>query len=174
MIDDTGAARREHDPESIKINRLQKGAMITGTIEFDGIEYPDGNSSDPNTLELMQGSPPPLAKRIRFEDDRYLEFPQIRWSLSHMRELVPTVAVWRGTGSPSNIGIATRDSEARIDAMTFADLQGRQLTWADSLSETYTDGIIVMHRGKRVYERYVGALQAQRPHPCFSITKSYA
>jgi len=36
------------------------------------------------------------------------------------------------------------------------------------------DGIIVMHRGKRVYERYVGALQAQRPHTCFSITKSYA
>jgi len=51
--------------------------------------------------------------------------------------------------------------------MKFADLQGRQLTWADSLSETYTDGIIVMHRGKRVYERYVGALQAQRRTPAF-------
>ena len=101
MIDDTGAARRENDYESIQINRLQKGAMKTGTIEFDGIEYPDGNSSDPNALELMQGSPPPLAKRIRFEDDRYLEFPQIRWSLSHMRELVPTVAVWRGSGPAS-------------------------------------------------------------------------
>jgi len=47
----------------------------------------------------MQGSPPPTAKRIRFEDDRYLEFPQIRWSLSHMRELMPTVAVWRGAGA---------------------------------------------------------------------------
>src|SRR5258708_35398730 len=91
-----------------------------------------------------------------------------------MRELVPTVAVWRGTGSPSNIGSATRDSEARIDAMMFADLQGRQLTWADSLSQTYTDGIIVLHRGVRVYERYFGALQPQRPHTCFSITKSYA
>jgi len=57
--------------------------------------------------------------------------------------------------------------------MKFADLQGRQLTWADSLSETYTDGIIVMHRGKRVYERYVGRCK-RRPHTCFSITKSYA
>jgi len=62
--------------------------MKSGTIEFDGIEYPDGNSSDPNALKWMQGSPPPAAKRIRFEDDRYLEFPQIRWSLSHMRELM--------------------------------------------------------------------------------------
>jgi CubicO group peptidase (beta-lactamase class C family) len=148
--------------------------MRIDTMDFDGIEYPDGNASDPNALGLMQGSPPPLASRIRFEDDRYLEFPQIRWSLSHMRELVPTAAVWRGTGTPSNIGVATRDGEARIDAMTFNDLRGRQHTWADSLAHTYTDGIIVLHRGVRVYERYFGALQPQRPHACFSITKSYA
>ena len=126
------------------------------------------------TLELMQGSPPPLGKRIRFEDDRYLEFPQIRWSLSHMRELVPTAAVWRGVGAASDLGAATPEGEARIDALTFDDLQGRRRTWADSLAQTYTDGIIVLHRGVRVYERYFGALQPQRPHACFSITKSYA
>jgi CubicO group peptidase (beta-lactamase class C family) len=148
--------------------------MKTGTIEFDGIEYPDGGASDPNALGLMQGSPPPAAKRIRFEDDRYLDFPQIRWSLSHMRELVPTAAVWRGTGIPSDLGVATRDAEAAIDALAFDDLHGRRHTWADSLAHTYTDGIIVLHRGVRIYERYFGALQPQRPHACFSITKSYA
>jgi CubicO group peptidase (beta-lactamase class C family) len=148
--------------------------MNTGTIVFDGIEYPDGNASDPNALGLMQGSPPPLAKRIRFEDDRYLDFPQIRWSLSHMRELVPTAAVWRGNGGASEFGVTTRDSEARIDALTFDDLQGQRHTWAAALAHTYTDGIIVLHRGARVYERYFGALQPQRPHACFSITKSYA
>jgi CubicO group peptidase (beta-lactamase class C family) len=148
--------------------------MKTGTIEFDGIEYPDGNASDPNELGLMQGSPPPREKRIRFEDDQYLGFPQIRWSLSHMRELVPTAAVWRGAGTPSNIGVAARDREASIDALAFDDLHGRRHTWADSLAQTYTDGIIVLHRGKRIYERYFGALLPQRPHACFSITKSYA
>jgi CubicO group peptidase (beta-lactamase class C family) len=148
--------------------------MKAGTIEFDGIEYPDGNASDPNELGLMQGSPPPPANRIRFEDDQYLGFPQIRWSLSHVRELVPTAAVWRGIGTPSNIGVATRAGEASIDALTFDDLHGRRHTWADSLAHTYTDGIIVLHRGVRIYERYFGALQPQRPHACFSITKSYA
>jgi CubicO group peptidase (beta-lactamase class C family) len=148
--------------------------MKTGTMEFDGIEYPDGNASDPNALGLMQGSPPPPAKRIRFEDDRYLDFPQIRWSLSHMRELVPTAAVWRGIGAASDLGAIARGSEARIDALTFDDLHGRRLTWADSLAQTYTDGIIVLHRGVRIYERYFGALQPHRPHACFSITKSYA
>jgi len=148
--------------------------MKSGTIEFDGVEYPDGNASDPNELGLMQGSPPAPAQRIRFDDDRYLDFPQIRWSLSHMRELVPTTAVWRGAGTPSDIGIASRESEARIDALAFDDLHGRRRTWAESLAQTYTDGILVLHRGARVYERYLGALQPQRPHACFSITKSYA
>ncbi len=144
------------------------------TLAFDGIEYPDGNASDPNVLGLMQGSPPPVAKRIRFEDDRYLEFPQIRWSLSHMRELVPTATVWRGSGPPSPLGAATPGSEASIDALAFDDLRGVRHTWLESLAQTYTDGIVVLHRGARLYERYFGALQAQRPHACFSITKSYA
>jgi CubicO group peptidase (beta-lactamase class C family) len=148
--------------------------MNSHTMEFDGVEYPDGHRSDPKVLGLMQGSPPPLSKRIRFEDDRYLGFPQIRWSLSHMRELVPTTAVWRGTGGASGLGSAARESEARIDALTFDDLNGRRHTWADSLAQTYTDGILVLHRGALVYERYFGALQPQRPHACFSITKSYA
>jgi len=143
-------------------------------MEFDGVEYLDGNASDPIALGWMQGSPPPPEKRIRFEDDRYLEFPQIRWSLSHMRELVPTAAVWRGSGAPSELGAASPAGEASIDALTFDDLQGRRHTWAGSLAHTYTDGIIVMHRGVRLYERYFGALQAHRPHACFSITKSYA
>jgi CubicO group peptidase (beta-lactamase class C family) len=148
--------------------------MKTGTIEFDGVEYPDGNASDPAALELMQGSPPPPAKRIRFEDDRILDFPQIRWSLSHMRELVPTVAVWRGRGAAGDFGVAGREIEADIDALAFDDLHGRRHTWRNSLAHTYTDGIMVLHRGVRVFERYLGALQPQRPHACFSITKSYA
>jgi len=72
------------------------------------------------------------------------------------------------------MGVATRDSEARIDALAFDDMHGRRRTWAESLTHTYTDGIIVLHRGVRMYERYFGALQPQRPHACFSITKSYA
>jgi hypothetical protein len=148
--------------------------MKSGTIEFDGIEYPDANASDPLALGWMRGSPPPAAKRIRFEDDRLLAFPQLRWSLSHMRELVPTAAVWRGTGGPSDMGAVLPAGAADIDALSFQDLHGGRRTWADSLAHTYTDGIIVLHRGKKVYERYFGALGPHRPHSCFSITKSYA
>jgi CubicO group peptidase (beta-lactamase class C family) len=148
--------------------------MKSGIFEIDGVEYPDADASDPIASGWMQGSPPPPAKQIRFQDDRFLEFPQIRWTLSHMRELAPTANVWRGKTAPSDLGAAPHGLEAAIDALAFEDLRGRRLTWAQSLRETYTDGIVVLHRGRRIYERYFGALEEQRPHACFSITKSYA
>jgi hypothetical protein len=148
--------------------------MKSGTFEFDGVAYPDAAASDPIAQGFMQGSPPPPPKQIRFEDDSFLEFPKIRWSLSHMRELAPTASIWRGSGAPSDLGVAPLDLTPSIDALAFTDLQGRKLTWAQSLEQTYTDGIVVLHRGRRIYERYLGALQAHRPHACFSITKSYA
>jgi len=148
--------------------------MTSGTLEFEGTRYLDGSASDPSVLGWMQGAPPAKLKRIRFEDDNFLEFPQIRWSLSHVRELLPTVPVWRGGGAGSDLGVVADATAAAIDALTFDDLHGRRLTWRQSLLDTYTDGILVLHRGRRVYERYFGALQPHGTHICFSITKSYA
>ena len=57
------------------------------TLEFDGVRYPDGHASDPRTLGWMLGAPPPADKLVTFASDAFLDFPQIRWSLAHMREL---------------------------------------------------------------------------------------
>ena len=148
--------------------------MKLGTLNFDGVDYPDSKASDPNLMGWMQGSPPPVEKRIRFEDDRALGFPQNRWTLSQLRELVPTVNVWRGSDRASDLGSINAALAAEIDTLSFTDMNGNTRLWADALSDTFTDGIVVLHRGKRVFERYVGALQPHMPHVCFSITKSYA
>ena len=148
--------------------------MQPDTLHFDGVDYPDGVASDPNQLGWMQGSPPAPNRLIRFGEDRFLGFPKIRWTLSHMRELVPTVNVWRGDGGTSALGAPSAGDTAAIDALQFTDMQGRVRTWADSLPDTYADGIAVLHRGQLVYERYLGALRPELPHACFSITKSYA
>jgi CubicO group peptidase (beta-lactamase class C family) len=147
--------------------------MNDSTLEFDGVRYPDGHASDPRRLGWMEGTPPPADRVIRFADDRFLEFPQIRWSLSHMRELVPTVNVWRGEGPASRFAEPFGFDEASIDTLAFTDLDGHARRWHESLYDTYTDGIVVLYRGRRIYERYFGALQPQAPHCCFSITKSY-
>ena len=143
------------------------------TLRFDDIDYPDGRASDPETLGWMQGSPPPPQRRVCFADGQLLEFPQIRWVLSHLRELVPTANVWRGTGPARDLGTAVGAQQAEIDQLSFDSLDGQRYCWAQSLLDTYTDGIVVLHRGRLVYERYFGALRPQRPHACFSVTKSY-
>ena len=145
-----------------------------GTLEFDGRRYLDGRASDPRPLGWMQGAPPGPERLIRFADDRFLAFPEIRWSLSHMRELVPTVNVSRGAGASASMGEPSSTDVAGIAALKFTDLNGRERAWEESLFDTYTDGNVVLHRGRLLYERYFGELQPHVPHSCFSITKSYA
>lgn len=147
---------------------------MAGMLEFEGRRYLDGESSDPKLLGLMEGSPPPPDQRIRFQDDRFLEFPQIRWTLSHMRELCPTANVWRGEDGATDLGRIDPAAAGAIDALEFEDTAGHSRTFGASHHDVYTDGIVILHRGRRVYERYFGALQAHVPHACFSITKSYA
>ena len=63
---------------------------------------------------------------------------------------------------------------ADIDAVTFQPIGRSELmTWAESLAANYTDGILILHRGRVVYERYFGALAADRQHLAFSVTKSF-
>jgi hypothetical protein len=119
----------------------------------------------------MVGNPPPPDKLIRFDDGSFLRFPMWRWSFSHWRELVPTVNVARGSGAAAALPRAERDD---LDAVTFTPLGATApMTWAESLGANYTDGIVVLCRGRIVYERYFGALTAERPHIAFSVTKSF-
>lgn len=145
---------------------------MTASLEFDGVHYPDGRASDPARLGWMEGAPPPADRRVQFNGSPVLGFPQIRWSLCHMRQLVPTVNVWRGPGPASELASAPRTGD--VESLRFADLHGQVRSWEDALHDTYTDGILVLHRGRIVYERYLGILRPEVPHSCFSITKSYA
>ena len=46
------------------------------------------------------------------------------------------------------------------------------MTWAQSLAANYTDGIVVLHNGAVVYERYAGCLGEAGEHGAMSVTKS--
>jgi CubicO group peptidase (beta-lactamase class C family) len=118
----------------------------------------------------MVGAPPPPDKLIRFADGGHLKFPQMRWSLANFRRFMPSTNVWRGDGPPSLLPRALRDD---IDGVTFQPL-GRDgtMTWAESLEANYTDAIIVLHRGRVVYERYFGVMTPHTAHMAMSVTKS--
>ena len=113
--------------------------------------------TDPQMLGFMQGFPPPPDKTITFQDGSFRSFPELRWAWSNIRQLVPTVNVWRGAGPASMLPREAHD----IGASKSVTMDGRPMTFAKMLDETYADGIAVLHRGKLIYERYFGAL---KPH----------
>ncbi|WP_104654809.1 serine hydrolase domain-containing protein [Ralstonia insidiosa] len=126
------------------------------------------DESDPNKMGWMQGFPPPPDRIIRFDLAGNM-FPRTRYGFSHVREFVPTRAVWHGDGPVSKLPRAERD----INGVLFTDPEGVRRTFAEALKLTYTDGILVMHKGKVVYERYFGALDAHTQHIAMSVTKSF-
>jgi len=126
--------------------------------------------SDPVKMRWMVGSPPPADKLIRYDDMSIYRFPQTRWSFANFRQFVPTSNVWRGDGAVAALPRALRDD---IDAVTFTPMgRSEAMTWAQSLEANYTDAIIVLHRGRIVYERYFGVMQPHQPHMAMSVTKS--
>jgi CubicO group peptidase (beta-lactamase class C family) len=48
----------------------------------------------------------------------------------------------------------------------------REMTWEESLFANYTDGMLILHRGRVVYERYFGCLTEDGKHAAMSMTKS--
>lgn len=130
---------------------------------------PDPATTTVDALGWMQGFPPPPDKLITFDNPAGSVYPRTRWSFSHVRETVPTRNVWRGGGAPSPLPAAPRD----LDGVPFKSLGGADMTFGQMITGTYTDGILVLHRGRVVYEKYFGALTPERPHLAMSITKSF-
>ena len=150
---------------------LLLGTMSAPAAATTAGAFPDAQASDPARLGWMVGAPPPADRQIRFEDGSYFRFPQWRWSVANFRQLMPTVNVSRGL-TPA-VPLKTRQRND-IDALTFVPLGREQpITWAQSLQENYTDGIVILHRGELVYERYFGVLKPEGQHGAMSVTKTF-
>ena len=127
--------------------------------------------SDPRVLGWMQGFPPPPGKLIMQPDSNFFSFPRLRWTVCHFRELLPTEQVSRGIGAP--VPLEYNLDEAAIDALTFKPMGSREtMTWKESLEANYTDGMLIVHGGKIVYERFFGCLDETGKHGAMSMTKS--
>lgn len=126
--------------------------------------------SDPKTLGWMQGFPPPADKLIAQPSSDFFSFPKLRWTVCHIRELMPTIEVSRGIGALSKLSY---ELDKNIDAIPFIPTgSNRPMTWRQSLDANYTDGIMILHHGKVVYERQNGCLNELGKHAAMSMTKS--
>lgn len=147
--------------------------IYTGFISHtsaQGVDFLSAEESDPRILGWMNDFPPSPDKLITQPQSNYFSFPKLRWTVCHIRELLPTKQVSRGLGAPI---LFERSLDNQIDAITFTPLgDKRAITWAESLSSNYTDGILILHKGKIVYEKYLGCLNETGKHAAMSMTKS--
>jgi CubicO group peptidase (beta-lactamase class C family) len=84
--------------------------------------------------------------------------------------LMPTKEVSRGIGAPVSMAYALDND---IDLVKFNPLgSNKPMTWKESLSANYTDGMLVLHKGRIVYEAYSDCLNDTGKHAAMSMTKS--
>jgi CubicO group peptidase (beta-lactamase class C family) len=84
--------------------------------------------------------------------------PFARWAFQHVRELIPT----------AEIG----NDPANVRPLPEQPLDAAKLPLEDFLEATDTDALVILHRGRLVFERYLNGMTPHTPHILMSVTKS--
>ncbi|MDH4092827.1 MAG: serine hydrolase [Cyclobacteriaceae bacterium] len=142
--------------------------LLSNTLQAQ--EQLTAEQSDPNILRWMTGFPPPDDKVISAIDGSFFRFPALRYSVCHMRQFMPTSEVNAAETNQYNFKIRI---DGNIDAITFTPLNSSEpMTWKESLYKNFTDGILILHKGKIIYEKYFGELKQDGVHAAMSVSKT--
>ncbi len=114
----------------------------------------------------MQGFPPPADRLVN--KSNWLAPPYNRWAFQNMSAVHNTQVVSRRHGPVTELPRRTLD----LDGVTYVDDDGKTRTFREMLDMTYTDGIVILHDGEIVYEKYFNGMTPQTRHILFSTTKS--
>jgi CubicO group peptidase (beta-lactamase class C family) len=117
---------------------------------------------------LMSGFPPPGQSRVTLAN--WQDPPFNRWSFQHLRELIPTQRISRGHGPRRSL--AQHGAAAVLSDISVYRLAGHSSTFAEVITDTWTDAVVVLHDGQIVWEHYVNGMTEETPHLLMSVTKS--
>jgi CubicO group peptidase (beta-lactamase class C family) len=135
-------------------------------VPVPGAAWSPSAAEEAPGLALMTGAPPfPPQSRVTLAN--WQDPPFNRWAFQHIRELIPTARIARAEGPAWPLPRAERD----VLGLRFTD-SDRELTVAELLDETYTDGFLVLHQGQVVAEHYFNGLAPDVPHLLMSVSKS--
>ena len=99
----------------------------------------------------------------------WLDPPYNRWGFRHVAQLCSTAPIARGAGPVLDLPRAERE----LDGFSFG-YGDRRYTLAEMLSETFTDGFLVIQDGAVVTERYLDGMREGDTHLLMSCSKSLA
>ena len=116
--------------------------------------------------QLMNAFPASAETQVTLANWRSAPFNG--WAFHHIREIMPTADI---AHEPDHIRPLPRDivdlSGFRIDTGA-----GRSLTFQQFLTETNTDGLVILKGGRLMFEHHAHGMTARSPHILMSVTKS--
>lgn len=115
---------------------------------------------------MMQGFPPPMDGQVTLANWRLSPFNS--WAFHHVREILPTADI---PHDPANVHkLPERPQD--LSRLPIAIPGGDAIPLARFLSDSSTDGIVVLHKGNIVFEHYANGMTARSPHILMSVSKS--
>jgi len=104
----------------------------------------------------MYGFPPTADAQVTLANWRTSPFNH--WAFHHVREIVPSADIPNDPATARDLEASPRDlSAVGIDELFQA---------------TDTDGLVIVHRARIVYERYANGMTPDHPHILMSVSKS--
>jgi CubicO group peptidase (beta-lactamase class C family) len=115
---------------------------------------------------LMDGFPPSPDTQVTLANWRSAPFN--RWAFHHVRELLPTADIPHDPENVRNLPVRP----AGLEELRIVRDTGKALTFDQALEATSTDGLVVIHRGSIVFERYFDGMTKHSTHILMSVSKS--
>jgi CubicO group peptidase (beta-lactamase class C family) len=115
---------------------------------------------------LMAGFPPRADTQVTLANWRTAPFN--RWAFQHVRELLPTADIAPDPASLRQLPVRS----AALEQLRVTGTSGEELTLDQALTATCTDGLVVLHKGSIVLERYFNSMTERSPHILMSVSKS--
>jgi len=93
--------------------------------------------------------------------------PYNKWAFQHVREIVPSADIPNAPGDIWKLVSEPKDfSSFRFEH------GGKAYSLDQCLDKTDTDGLVILHRGKVILERYGNGMTTDTPHILMSVSKS--
>jgi CubicO group peptidase (beta-lactamase class C family) len=115
---------------------------------------------------LMEGFPPTPETQVSLANWR--QSPFNRWAFHHVREIIPTADI---PHDPANI-CELKPALQALDRLPVAMPGGKTTSFGRFLEDSSTDGIVILHKGTLIFERYGNGMTARTPHILMSVSKS--
>jgi len=100
--------------------------------------------------------------------ENWTEPPINRWSFRNLERILPTATIGRGTGPAMRLEIDPQP----LGDIEFTSGDGSPCTVASLLDRSYTDGLLILHRNRIVFEDLRDGFTCDCRHIAFSVSKS--